>query len=312
MVQAGSTPARRFPRRGSHQVTAGHMMSHAVTLGHKSGVAVGGLGVQLEFDWSRRERCAQRNLESLSLVGVSPVQNAVVFLMQMHPAARLLEAERKVTALRISQAAGARWLKLNCPSVKHLGLDRSVFRRAVLDWSDRGVAMFAGGQIVMSFGALLEWHEARQLADEELLSAWERVTERDRVGPGVTERDPLNEGEKNSKKSLSFNPSEIFAKLPAEVWEPKLLPDSRLYETLRAWWEEDGQRHGVEVDHAVGAILAARTGKTNALRYAETCLSRGVDPSWVARAHNWRLREKQKPQPQFTAEGARLDSTAGR
>ena len=249
--------------------------------------------MQLEFDWSRRERCAQRNLESLSLVGVSPVQNAVVFLMQMHPAARLIEPERKVTALRISQANAARWLKQNCPSVKHLGLDRSVFRRAVLDWSARGVSLLIPPQIVMSFGALLEWHEGRQIEDADLLAAWEVVTERDRVGPSVTERDPLSEGVKNSKNFPSLNPSEIFSKLPTEVWGDGLLSDSRLYETLRVWWQEDGHRHGIEMDHAVGAILAARTGKTNPIRYALTCLARGVDPGWIARAHNWRLKQKQ-------------------
>lgn len=289
---AGSNPASRSPRRESHQVTSGYMRLHPVTLGHKLGVCVGGIGVQLEFDWSRRERCALRNLESLSQVGVSEVQNGVVYLMQMHPNCRLIESDQKVTALKISQADAARWLKSNCPMVKHLELHRSTFRRGVLDWASRGVAQFVAGQIVMSFSELLGWHEERQLLDEELLAEWERVTERDRALPRVTAS--VSEGE-NSKKNLSFNPSDsgIFAELPPEVWDADLLSDSALYGTLREWWGNHGQHLELDVNQVTGAILAARTGKSSPIKYALTCLAKGVNEDWILKAANWRRRMKQ-------------------
>lgn len=243
--------------------------------------------MQLEFDWARRERCAQRNLESLSQVGVSTVQNAVVYLLQMHPDSRLIEPETKLTALQISHAAAARWLKHNCPLVRNLELDRSTVRRSVLDWVARGVAAIIERRIVMCFVALSEWHSAREVDDEELVAAWQDVTGRDRAGPSVTAS--VSDGE-NSKKNLSLNPSNLLSTLPPEVWDAALLSESKLYETLRNWWNDHGHGVGFDANQVIGAILAARTGKASPIKYAVTCLEKGVNEDWILKAANWRRR----------------------
>lgn len=250
--------------------------------------------MQLEFDWTRRERCALRNLESLSLVGVSEVPNAVVFLMQMHPDARLLDPERKITALRISQTKASTWLKRNCPPVKHLSLHPSVFRRAVLWWEERRIAGFLGSNLVMDFCEIFAWHEARQMDDEQLLAAWNGLTELDRVRPDVTSSVSEGMNSKNSKKHHSLTPADILKSLPPEVWQAGILSENELYESLQQWWS--GVKDcGYSADEAIGAIFAARSGgKTSPLQYAAACLKKGVDEGWVLRAHNWRLTLKRE------------------
>lgn len=232
--------------------------------------------MQLEFDWSRRERCADRAATSLRQINVSEQMIAVVYLLLTHENAQRIDTSdplRNVVSLRISYAAAGRWLQRNAERFQHLRHDRSNVRRAVEAWKREGICQTpptATGTILIDFGRLMEWHAERDPDLIDFAESWPDGTTCDRAGQGGTTCNNASERKKESymkqeNTNPSFSPpprarSQGLPTMPPRFFDlGEAVSDRHVCRAFMTWFSEHGLGEaGFRPVNVLGAILATR------------------------------------------------------
>lgn len=258
---------------------------------------------QMTFDWTRRERSANRTDDALSDLDIPGWERAVIWTLLTHPDAVCVDVDRKLVCLRISNRKAASYVA----SESQLGLSgrgSGRFCEAAARWIVRGILAARQDRRSMfyqaDFAALSAWASHQSETREMALNQFAGAPPRSAALRGAPPS--MSEGE---NKILSINQSVppqpkraepsaacgAVPTLPEEVWQRECT-ERQLYDALREWWVREGLAdRGVDKLALIGAVLACRLQpKSNPQRYVEVCLARGVDENWLRNARAFLVR----------------------
>lgn len=268
------------------------------------------------FDWTRRERSADRTDNALADLDVPGWERAVIWTLLTHPEAICTDVDRKLVVLRISVRAAAKYVA----GEGRFGLsDRAGgrFSTAAARWMQRGILAARQDRrstfYRVDFNALADWARHQMETRESALNQFAGAARC--CAPLRAAAPSMSEGE---NKILSFNqsapagraavapacppsrpqdaprthePSATVPTLPEEVWQREC-SERQLYDALREWWVREGLTdRGIDKAALIGAVLVCRLQpRSNPQRYVEVCLGRGVDENWLRNARAFLLR----------------------
>lgn len=284
------------------------------------------------FDWTRRERSADRTDNALIDLDVPGWERAVIWTLLTHPDAICTDVDRKLVCLRISVRAAAKYVA----GESRFGLSERAggrFSTAAARWMERGILAARQDRrstfYRVDFTALAAWArdqmETREAALNQFAGAALCCAPLRGAAPSMSEGEnkiysinqstpavePAGATSVPQDAPRTHKPPLAVPTLPEEVWQREC-SERQLYEALAAWWVREGLTdRGIDKAALIGAVLVCRLQpRSNPQRYVEVCLGRGVDENWLrnARAFLLRLRPRSeatgdaKPSPAVQAQ----------